>query len=124
MTDPHQLLETGVGIFAQPPGKKLQLLSLLSGGEKALVAIALLFSLFKVRPSPFCLLDEVDAPLDEGNGSRFNSILLEMAQYAQFILVTHNKKTMEVARVLYGISMPEPGVSNLVSVQIDDVSEA
>ena len=82
-------------------------------------AIALLFSLFKVKPSPFCLLDEVDAPLDEGNGARFNSVLQEMSSLTQFIIITHNKKTMEVVDTLYGVTMPEPGASRLVSVKVD-----
>lgn len=119
LTDPDDLLETGVEIFAQPPGKRLQSLSLLSGGETAMVAIALIFSLFRVKPSPFCLLDEVDAPLDEGNGARFNRMLREMAQRSQFIVITHNKKTMECADTLYGVTMVNPGVSTVVSVQMD-----
>ena len=119
LTDEEDLLETGVDIFVQPPGKRLQNLSLLSGGETAMVAIALIFSLFRVKPSPFCLLDEVDAPLDEGNGARFNSMLREMAQLSQFIVITHNKKTMECVDTLYGVTMPHPGVSRLVSVQLD-----
>lgn len=117
--DPSKPLETGVSIFAQPPGKKLERLSLLSGGERAMVAIALLFSLFSVKPSPVCLLDEVDAPLDEANGERFNTMLQEMSQNSQFIVITHNKKTMEAVDVLYGISMPTPGVSQLVSVRFE-----
>lgn len=119
LTDQEDLLETGVEIFVQPPGKRLQNLNLLSGGEKAMCAIALLFSLFKVKPSPFCLLDEVDAPLDEGNGARFNSVLQEMSSLTQFIVITHNKKTMEVVDTLYGVTMPEAGSSRLVSVQVD-----
>jgi chromosome segregation protein len=119
LTDPNDLLETGVEIFAQPPGKRLQSLSLLSGGETAMVAIALIFSLFRVKPSPFCLLDEVDAPLDEGNGARFNRMLREMAERSQFIVITHNKKTMECADTLYGVTMVNPGVSTVVSVQMD-----
>lgn len=119
LTDEEDMLDTGVDIFVQPPGKRLQNLSLLSGGETAMVAIALIFSLFRVKPSPFCLLDEVDAPLDEGNGARFNSMLREMASLSQFILVTHNKKTMECADTLYGVTMPTAGVSRLVSVRLD-----
>jgi chromosome segregation protein len=119
LTNEEDLLETGVDIFVQPPGKRLQNLSLLSGGEKAMCAIGLLFSLFKVKPSPFCLLDEVDAPLDEGNGARFNSVLQEMSSLTQFIVITHNKKTMEVVDTLYGVTMPEPGASRLVSVKVD-----
>ena len=119
LTDEEDMLETGVDISVQPPGKRLQNLSLLSGGETAMVAIALIFSLFRVKPSPFCLLDEVDAPLDEGNGARFNLMLGEMAALSQFIVVTHNKKTMEAADTLYGVTMDTPGVSRLVSVQLD-----
>ena len=119
LTEPEQPLETGVNIIAEPPGKRLQRLSLLSGGERAMVAIALLFSLFHVKPSPVCLMDEVDAPLDEANGERFNTMLKEMATRSQFIVITHNKKTMEAMDVLYGVSMPTPGVSQLVSVQFD-----
>jgi chromosome segregation protein len=119
LTDEEDMLETGVDISVQPPGKRLQNLSLLSGGETAMVAIALIFSLFRVKPSPFCLLDEVDAPLDEGNGARFNQMLSEMARLSQFIVVTHNKKTMEAADTLYGVTMDTPGVSRLVSVQLD-----
>ncbi len=119
LTDEDDLLVTGVEMYVQPPGKKIQQLSLLSGGEKAMAAIALIFALFRVKPSPFCLLDEVDAPLDEGNGARFNDMLREMAQRSQFIVITHNKKTMECADVLYGVSMPEPGVSRLVTVKLE-----
>ena len=119
LTDEEDLLETGVEIFAQPPGKRLQSLSLLSGGETAMVAIALIFSLFRVKPSPFCLLDEVDAPLDEGNGARFNRMLQEMAERSQFIVITHNKKTMECADTLYGVTMDPPGVSTIISVSLD-----
>lgn len=118
LTNPDDLLETGVEIFVQPPGKRLQNLNLLSGGEKAMCAIGLLFSLFKVKPSPFCLLDEVDAPLDEGNGARFNAVLAEMSQLTQFIVITHNKKTMEVVDTLYGVTMPEAGISRLVTVKV------
>lgn len=120
LTDEEDLLETGVDIFVQPPGKRLQNLSLLSGGEKAMTAIALILSLFRVKPSPFCVLDEVDAPLDEANGSRFNEALREMSTVSQFIVVTHNRKTMECAEALYGITMPAPGVSRLVSVSLGD----
>ena len=119
LTNEDDILETGVDITVQPPGKRLQNLSLLSGGETAMVAIALIFSLFRVKPSPFCLLDEVDAPLDEGNGARFNLMLGEMSELSQFIVVTHNKKTMEAADTLYGVTMDTPGVSRLVTVQLD-----
>ena len=119
LTDEEDLLTCGVEIVVQPPGKRIQNLTLLSGGEKAMAAIALIFSLFRVKPSPFCLLDEVDAPLDEGNGARFNDMLREMSRVTQFIVITHNKKTMECADVLYGVTMPEPGTSRLVTVKID-----
>ena len=118
LTDENDLLECGVDIFVQPPGKRLQNLTLLSGGEKAMCAIALLFALFRVKPSPFCLLDEVDAPLDESNGARFNAVLKEMSELTQFIVITHNKKTMEVMDTLYGVTMPDPGISRLVSVKV------
>ncbi|MBT3218326.1 MAG: AAA family ATPase [Proteobacteria bacterium] len=118
LTDDEDLLEAGVEIHVQPPGKRLQSLTLLSGGEKAMTAIALLLALFRVRPSPFCVLDEVDAPLDEANGARFNDMVRQMARISQFIIVTHNRKTMEGANTLYGITMATPGVSKLVSVQI------
>ncbi|MEZ4241956.1 MAG: hypothetical protein R3F59_38560 [Myxococcota bacterium] len=118
LTDEEDLLETGVEIFVQPPGKRLQNLQLLSGGEKAMTAIALLIALFRVKPSPFCVLDEVDAPLDEANGARFNEMLKEMALRSQFLVITHNRKTMECADTLYGITMARPGVSRLVSVDL------
>jgi len=118
LTDDEDLLETGVEIYVQPPGKRLQSLSLLSGGEKAMTAIALLIALFRVRPSPFCVLDEVDAPLDERNGGRFNGMLRDLAQASQFVVITHNRKTMECADTLYGVSMTTPGVSSLVSVAL------
>ena len=119
LTDEEDMLETGVDIEVQPPGKRLQNLALLSGGEMAMTAIALIFALFQVKPSPFCLLDEVDAPLDEANGARFNNLLREMAKLFQFIVITHNKKTMECVDTLYGVTMPSAGVSQLVSVKLD-----
>ena len=123
LTDPNQLLTTGVEIVAQPPGKKLQYLALLSGGERALTAIALLFAILKVRPVPFCVLDEVEAALDEANVSRFASFLKEFSKETQFIVVTHRKGTMEEADVLYGVTMQESGVSNLVSVRLEETKE-
>ena len=110
-------LEAEIDILARPRGKKPQSLSLLSGGEKALTAIALLFAIYLVKPSPFCILDEVDAPLDDANIDRFVLLLREFSRNTQFIVVTHNKKTMEVADCLYGVTMEEPGVSKLVSVR-------
>ncbi len=118
LTDEEDLLETGVDIFVQPPGKRLQHLTLLSGGEKAMCAIALLIALFRVKPSPFCVLDEVDAPLDEANGARFNDMLRLMSRTSQFVVITHNRKTMECADTLYGVTMARPGVSRLVSVHL------
>ena len=124
LTNEAELLETGVDIVVQPPGKKLQNVSLLSGGEKALCAIALLFALFMVKPSPFCVLDEVDAPLDDANLQRFTRLLKEFVNKAQFIVATHNKKTMEMSDVLYGITMEEFGVSKLISVKFQKPSPA
>jgi len=120
LTDPNNLLETGVDIVAQPPGKKLQHLSLLSGGERALTAIALLFSILKVRPVPFCVLDEVEAALDEANVQRYAQYLKRFSRDTQFIVITHRKGTMEEADVLYGVTMQESGVSKLVSVRLED----
>jgi chromosome segregation protein len=114
--------EAGVEIVVQPAGKKLQSLSLLSGGEKALTATALVFSLFLIRPTPFCLLDEVDAPLDEANIGRFNQIVREMSESSQFVLITHNRRTMEAAETLYGITMEKPGVSKVVSVRLREAA--
>ena len=110
--------ECGIEIIAQPPGKKMQNINLMSGGEKAMTAVSLIFSIFLVKPSPFCLLDEVDAPLDDANVGRFNELLREMSKESQFILITHNKKTMELNDTLYGVTMQEPGVSKAVSVQL------
>jgi chromosome segregation protein len=118
LTDEEDLLETGIDIIVQPPGKKLQNVTLLSGGEKALTAVALIFSIFLIKPTPFCLLDEVDAPLDDANIGRFNEIVREMSDISQFIIITHNKATMQVADTLYGITMEEPGASRVVSVRL------
>ena len=118
LTDDNDYLETGVDIVVQPPGKKLQSITLLSGGEKALTAVSLLFAIFLTKPSPFCFLDEVDAPLDDANIDRFIEIIKEMSEHSQFVLVTHNKKSMQAAEVLYGITMAEPGVSKVVSVRM------
>jgi len=119
LTDDSDLLETGIEIVANPPGKKVsQNIELLSGGEKALTAVSLLFAIFLVKPSPFCILDEVDAPLDEANVGRFNQVVREMTDRSQFILITHNRRTMEIADRLCGITMEEPGVSKLVAVNL------
>jgi chromosome segregation protein len=119
LTDENDLLETGIDIIVQPPGKKLQNVTLLSGGEKALTSVALIFAIFLIKPSPFCLLDEVDAPLDDANIGRFNEIVREMSTASQFIIITHNKTTMAVADTLFGVTMEEPGVSKLVSVKLN-----
>jgi chromosome segregation protein len=118
LTDENNLLESGVDIIVRPPGKRLDNVNLLSGGEKALVAVSLIFSLFLINPTPFCILDEVDAPLDDANIGRFSEMVAEMSHHSQFILITHNKRTMESANVLYGVTMQEPGVSKLVSVSM------
>ena len=119
MLDEQDPATTGIDIIAQPAGKKLQNIDLLSGGEKALVATALLFGLFMIKPTPFCLLDEVDAPLDDANINRFIELIKEFSKTSQFILITHNKKTMETANTLYGITMETPGVSKVVSVRLN-----
>ncbi|MDY0405907.1 hypothetical protein P5G51_011365 [Virgibacillus sp. 179-BFC.A HS] len=123
LTDAKNLLETGVDIIAQPPGKKLQNLGLLSGGERALTAIALLFAILRVRPVPFCILDEVEAALDEANVVRFAKYIKTYSSNTQFIVITHRKGTMEQADVLYGVTMQESGVSRLVSVRLEDTKE-
>ncbi|HLQ95327.1 MAG TPA: chromosome segregation protein SMC [Pseudogracilibacillus sp.] len=122
LTDPNNLLETGIDIIARPPGKKLKTLGLLSGGERALTAIALLFAILEVRPVPFCILDEVDAALDETNVDRFGKYLRSFSTDTQFIVITHRKGTMEEADALYGITMQESGVSRLVSVKLEDTA--
>jgi chromosome segregation protein len=119
LLDENDPLESGIDIVAQPPGKRLQSVMLLSGGEKALAAIALMFGIFKYKPSPFCLLDEIDAPLDDANIGRFVEMLRSMLDRTQFIIITHNRKTMEIANRLYGVTMEEPGVSKLISIQLN-----
>jgi chromosome segregation protein len=114
------LLEAGVSILARPPGKRIGHIQLLSGGEKALTAVALVFAIFQLNPAPFCLLDEVDAPLDEANVGRFGALVREMSEQVQFMFITHNKATMEIARHLAGVTMQEPGVSRLVAVDVDE----
>ena len=119
LLEADDILEAGIEVVAQPPGKRLQNILLLSGGEKAMTAIALVMAIFKYRPSPFCLLDEVDAPLDDANVGRFAAKIADMSERTQFIVITHNKRTMEAARALYGVTMQEPGVSKIVSVKFD-----
>ncbi|MFO8065753.1 MAG: AAA family ATPase [Spirochaetia bacterium] len=119
LTDPDNVLDSGIEIFAQPPGKKLENITLLSGGERSLTAVALLFATYMVKPSPFCLLDEIDAALDENNVGRFVDMLREFSAYSQFIVITHNKKTVASAQTLLGVTMEEPGVSKLVTMRID-----
>jgi chromosome segregation protein len=119
LLDDSDPLESGIDIVASPPGKRLQSVMLLSGGEKALTAIALMFAIFRYKPSPFCLLDEIDAPLDDANIGRFVEMLRSMLDRTQFIIITHNRKTMEIANRLYGVTMEEPGVSKLISLQLN-----
>lgn len=119
LLEADDILEAGIEVVAQPPGKRLQNIMLLSGGEKAMTAIALVLAIFKYRPSPFCLLDEVDAPLDDANVGRFANKIAEMSEKTQFIVITHNKRTMEAARALYGVTMQEAGVSKIVSVKFE-----
>ncbi len=118
LTDPEDMLETGVEIIARPPGKRINTLDLMSGGEKALTAVSLIFAIFQYKPSPFCLLDEVDAPLDEANIDRFGEAVRSMSRDSQFIVITHSRRTMELADRLYGVTMEVPGVSKVVSVQL------
>lgn len=119
LTNPEDMLATGIDLIAQPPGKKLQSIMLMSGGEKALTALCLVFSIFLIKPSPFCLLDEVDAPLDEVNVERYASMIQEMTARTQFVMITHNKRTMQIANSMFGVTMQEPGVSRLVSVNLN-----
>ena len=119
LIDEHDVLESGIEVVASPPGKRLQSVMLLSGGEKALTAIALMFAIFKYKPSPFCVLDEIDAPLDDANIGRFVEMLQGMQDHTQFIIITHSRKTMEIADRLYGVTMEEPGVSKLISIELN-----
>jgi chromosome segregation protein len=124
LTDQENLADSGIDIICSPPGKRLQNVLLLSGGEKALSAVALLMAIFKYQPSPFCVMDEVDAPLDEANIGRLTRMVHEMSQQTQFVVITHSKRTMEAAQALYGVTMQEPGVSRLVSVRFAEKAEA
>ncbi len=121
LTNPDNLLESGVEIVAQPPGKKLQSVTLLSDGEKALTAVSLIFGIFSIKPSPFCVLDEVDAPLDDANVARFNTQVRRMAETSQIIMITHHKKSMESADAMYGVTMEEPGISKVASAKLGNI---
>jgi chromosome segregation protein len=119
LADPNHILESGIEIFAQPPGKNLENIALLSGGEKSMTAVALLFATYMVKPSPFCLLDEIDAALDESNVARFVQLLREFGNTSQFIVITHNKKTVTGAQTLLGVTMEESGVSKMISTRLE-----
>ena len=120
LLDPQDVLESGIEVVARPPGKDLRSLSLLSGGEKTMTALALMFSIFKTRPSPFCLLDEVDAALDEANTERFIRLVQEFVSSSQFVVISHAKRTIHMANVLYGVTMAQAGVSKRISVRFED----
>jgi Chromosome segregation ATPases len=124
LLDENDLLESGIDIVARPPGKQLQTISLLSGGEQTMTAVSLLFSIYQVKPSPFCVLDELDAPLDESNINRFIRVLQRFLAHSQFIIITHNKRTIGMADVLYGVTMQEQGISKIVSVKFHKADEA
>ena len=123
LTDPKRPLESGVSFLVHPPGKRLTRMSLLSGGEKALAAISLIFSLFLIKPTAFCVFDEIDAPLDDVNTYRFNDLLRQIGKQSQVILITHNKQTMEVADALFGVTMEDKGISKLVSINLESHRE-
>ena len=123
LEDPDDVLESGIEIVARPPGKETRTISLLSGGEKTMTAMALLFAVFKSKPSPFCILDEVDAALDEANNERFNMIVQDFESNSQFIIITHSKRTMSIADMLFGVTMQTRGVSKKISVQFDQVGD-
>ena len=124
LTDAENVLESPIEIVAQPPGKNLQNMQLLSGGERALTAIAILFSILKMKPSPFCILDEIEAALDDANVTRYARYLKQFAEETQFIVITHRKGTMEHADVLYGVTMQEKGISKLISVDFSEAEKA
>jgi chromosome segregation protein len=123
LTDPNNLTETGIDIEAKLPGKREQGLSLLSGGERSLTAIALVFALLKVSPTPVCVMDEVDAMLDEANVGRFRDLLMELSQDTQFVVITHNRNTVQAADVIYGITMGRDSASQMISLKLDEVTE-
>ena len=123
LEDPDDILNCGIEIRAQPPGKALKTITLLSGGERAFVAIALYFSILKVRPTPFCVMDEIEAALDDANVVRYANYMRQMSDKTQFIVITHRRGTMEEADVLYGVTMQEKGVSRLLSINLNDVEK-
>ncbi|MEG0152415.1 MAG: AAA family ATPase, partial [Cellulosilyticaceae bacterium] len=123
LTDEDNILESGIEIIAKPPGKKLQNMTLLSGGERTLTAIALVFGILKLKPSPFCVLDEIEAALDDANVIRFAEYLNSLSQETQFIVITHRKGTMERADTLYGVTMQERGISKVLSIKLEDATE-
>jgi chromosome segregation protein len=123
LSDTNDVLESGIDIIARPPGKQLQNISLMSGGEQTMTAVSLLFSIYQVKPSPFCVLDELDAPLDEANVVRFVKILQRFLDHSQFIIITHNKRSIGMASVLYGVTMQEHGVSKIISVKFHKSGE-
>src|SRR5258706_5392989 len=123
LMDENDLLESGIEIVARPPGKQLQSISLLSGGEQTMTAVALLFSIYQVKPSPFCVLDELDAPLDESNINRFIRVLQRFLEHSQFVIITHNKRTIGMSDLLYGVTMQEQGISKIVSVKFHKADE-
>jgi chromosome segregation protein len=124
LIDAGDVLESGIDIVARPPGKQLQSISLLSGGEQTMTAVALLFAIYQVKPSPFCVLDELDAPLDESNINRFIRVLQRFLVHSQFVIITHNKRTIGMADILYGVTMEEQGISKIVSVKFHKAEEA
>ncbi|MBI9021495.1 MAG: AAA family ATPase, partial [Verrucomicrobia bacterium] len=124
LVDEEDVLESGIEIIARPPGKKLQTISLLSGGERTMTAVALLFSLFKVKPSPFCVLDELDAALDEANVTRFVTMVKNFLVESQFVLITHSRQTIAAADVIYGVTMPNRGVSRTMSMKFSDYQDS
>ena len=124
LVDEEDVLNSGIEIVARPPGKKLQSITLLSGGEQTMTAVSLLFSIYQVSPSPFCVLDELDAPLDESNINRFTRVLKRFIDQSQFLIITHNKRTISMADTLYGVTMQEHGVSKIVSVKFQETAQA
>ena len=123
LTEGQDVLEAGIEVIAKPPGKEQRSISLLSGGERTMTAVALLFAIYMAKPSPFCLMDEVDAALDENNVDRFVGVLREFSQQSQFLIVSHNKRTISAAGTIFGVSMPEPGVSKKIAVRLDDIAD-